>query len=201
MKLLEKILVAMDFLQPSNDALRMATLLAKAFHSEMILIHVIPEIKGLKIDRGKIRRMETEKLRKIEMDLKKKGVSSVEIIVRFGIPFERIIEYSDELEVNVIVVGSGKGEKNFPLGTTAERMMTYADKPVLVVKPGTRPLIRKIFCPVDFSEASKRALINAIHLSRTFKAHLTVLTVFEPLLSSFFGPDIEPLECQKRGVW
>ncbi|MBM4349349.1 MAG: universal stress protein [Deltaproteobacteria bacterium] len=42
MKLLEKILVAMDVLQPSNDALRMATLLAKAFHSEMILIHVIP---------------------------------------------------------------------------------------------------------------------------------------------------------------
>jgi len=199
-KLLEKILVAMDFLQPSNDALRMATLLAKAFHSEMILIHVIPEIKGLKIDRGKIRRIETEKLRKIEMDLKKKGVSSVEIIVRFGIPFERIIEHSDESDVNLIVVGSGEGEKKFPLGITAERVMTYADKPVLAVKPGSHPLIRKIFCPVDFSEDSKRALINAIHLSRTFEAHLTVLTVYEPLLSSFFGTGRTPGESKEKSL-
>ena len=186
MKLLEKILVATDFAPPSRDALRMATLLAKAFHSEIILIHVIPEITGIKIDRGKVRRIEKQKLREMEMDLKEKGVSSVEIIVRSGISFERIIEYSDELDVNLIVVGSGKREKRFPLGTTAERVIIYADKPVLVVKPGSRPLIKKIFCPVDFSEASKRALINAIHLSRTFKAHLTVLTVFEPPAEQLF---------------
>ena len=200
MKLLEKILVATDFGKASKDALQMASVLAKEFHSEIILIHVIPEINDFQITRGKIRKKVTEKLNHIEMDLKRKGIVSVESIVRFGIPFERIIEYSDELEVNVIVVGSGKGEKNFPLGTTAERMMTYADKPVLVVKPGTRPLIRKIFCPVDFSEASKRALINAIHLSRTFKAHLTVLTVFEPLLSSFLGPDRTPGVSKEKGL-
>jgi len=199
-KLLEKILVAMDFGQPSRDALRLATLLARAFHSEIILIHVIPEIMGIKIDRGKIRKIETQKLRQMEMDLKKKGVSSVEIIVRFGIPLERIIEYSDELDVNLIVVGSGKREKKFPLGTTAERVMIYADKPVLVVKPGSRSLIRKMFCPVDFSEASKRALINAIHLSQTFEAHLTVLTVFEPLLSSFFGPGRTPGESKEKAL-
>ena len=200
MKLLEKILVAMDFGQASRDALRMASLLAKGFHSEIILIHVIPEITGLKIDRGKIRRIETDKLREMEIDLKKKGVSSVEIIIRFGIPFERIIEHADELDVNLIVVGSGKREKKFPLGTTAERVMIYADKPVLAVKLGARPLMRRIFCPVDFSEASKRALINAIHLSRTFEAHLTVLTVFEPLLSSFFGPGRTPGESKEKAL-
>jgi len=200
MKLLEKILVATDFSQPSRDALRMATLLTKAFHSEIILIHVIPEITGLKIDRGKVRRIETQKLREIEMDLKAKGITSVETIVRFGIPFERIIEYSDELDVNLIVVGSGKREKKFPLGTTAERVMLYADKPVLAVKPGSRPLVRKIFCPVDFSEASKRALINAIHLSQTFEAHLTALTVYESLLSSFFGPGRTPGESKEKAL-
>jgi len=200
MKLLEKILVAMDFTPPSRDSLRMATFLAKAFHSEIILIHVIPEITGLKIDRGKLRRIETQKLKEMEMDLKKKEASSVEIIVRFGIPFERIVEHAEELDVNLIVVGSGKGDKKFPLGITAERVMIYADKPVLAVKPGSRPLIRKIFCPVDFSEASKRALINALHLSRTFEAHLTVLTVFEPLLSSFFGPGRTPGESKEKDL-
>jgi len=68
------------------------------------------------------------------------------------------------------------------------------------VKPGAIPLIRMIFCPVDFSEASKRALINAIHLSRTCAAHLTVLTVFEPLLSSFFGPGRTPGESKEKDL-
>lgn len=155
----------------------------------MILIHIIPEIRGLKIDRSRLRRIETEKLREMEAGLKKEGVSSVEIIVRFGIPFERIIEYSDELDVNLIVMGSGKSGKKFPLGITAERVITYADKPVLAVKPGTQTFIRKVLCPVDFSEASKRALINSLHLSRTFGAHLTVLTVLETPLKGFWERD------------
>lgn len=200
MKLIEKILVATDFAQPSRDALRMATRLAKAFYSEVILIHVIPEITGLKIVRSKIRRIERQKLIEIERDLKKKGVSSVETIVRFGIPFERIIEYSDELDANLIVVGSGKRGKKYPLGITAERVILYADKPVLTVKPGSHPLIRKIVCPVDFSEASKRALMNAVHLSRTLEAHLTVLTVYEPLLSNFLGPGRTPGESKEKAL-
>lgn len=59
MKLLKKIMVATDFSQPPRDTLRMGVLLAKEFHSEMVLIHVIPEIRGLKIDRDEIRRIGT----------------------------------------------------------------------------------------------------------------------------------------------
>jgi nucleotide-binding universal stress UspA family protein len=198
MKLLEKILVAVDFAQPSRDVLRMATLLAKSFHSEIILIHVIPIIAGLKIDKGKVRRIETQKLIEIEIDLKKKGISSVETIVRFGIPFERIIEHSEELDSNLIIIGSGEKEKQFLLGTTAERVIIYANKPVLVVKRGAPPLIRRICCPVDFSETSERALKNAIYLSTTFQSHLSILTVFEPLLSSYFGMGQTPGESKEK---
>jgi len=187
MKLLEKILVATDFERASKDAFQMAFVLAKEFHSEIILIHVVPEVRGYPMSRGKIRKKVIEKLKQMEIDLRKKGVSSVETIVRFGIPFERIIEHSEELDVNLIVIGSGEKEKQFPLGTTAERIIIYANKPVLVVKRGSSQLIRKILCPIDFSETSERALKNAIHLSKTFQAHLIVLTVFEPLLSSYFG--------------
>jgi len=200
MKLLKKIMVATDFSQHSGDALRMATLLAKGFHSEIALIHVMPEITGLKIDRDEIRKIGTGKLRELKADMERKGVPVAEAILRFGTPFERIVEYSDDLDVNLIVVGSGKRGKKYPLGTTAERVMTYADKPVLVVKPGARPLIRKIFCPVDFSETSRRALENAIHLSKTFQAHLTVLTVFEPLLSSYFGIGQTPGESKEKAL-
>ena len=198
MKLLGKILVAMDFKHASEEALGMSLFLAKEFDSEIILIHVIPEIKDFQMARGKIRKKVTDKLKHMEMDLKRKGIASVETITRFGIPFERIMEHAEELDVNLIVVGSGKGDKKFPLGITAERVMIYADKPVLVVKQGSRPFIRRILCPVDFSETSRRALKNAIHLSKTFQAHLTVLTVFEPLLSNYFGVGQTPGERKEK---
>jgi len=51
---------------------------------------------------------------------------------------------------------------------------------------------------VDFSDASRRSLINAIHLSKTLGAHLTVLTVFESVLSSIFDPSWRP-EKSKEG--
>ena len=87
MKLIEKILVATDFGHASKDALQMAFVLAKKFHSEIILIHVIPEIRNYQISRGKIRKKVTEKLKQMEMDLERKGIASVEPIVRFGISF------------------------------------------------------------------------------------------------------------------
>jgi universal stress protein E len=200
MKLLERILVATDFERASKDAFQMAFVLAKEFHSEIILMDVVPEVRGYPMSRGKIRKKVIEKLKQMEIDLRKKGVSSVETIVRFGIPFERIIEHSEELDVNLIVIGSGEKEKQFPLGTTAERIIIYANKPVLVVKRGAPQLIRRILCPIDFSETSERALKNAILLSKTFQAHLIVLTVFEPLLSSYFGMGQTPGESKEKAL-
>ena len=54
-----------------------------------------------------------------------------------------------------------------------------------MVKNGAKPKIKKILCPVDFSDPSKRALENAIHLARMFKAKLTVLTVV-PLIKKLY---------------
>jgi len=71
------------------------------------------------------------------------------------------------------------------LGITAERVMRKASKPVWVVKRGAAPSIKRILCPVDFSEASRRALGNTVQLARTFLAELIVLTVIESL-SSFY---------------
>ena len=157
--------MATDFESASKDALQMASALAKEFHSEIILLHVVPEVRGFPMSRGKIRKRVMEKLRQIEMDLRKQGISTVEALVRFGNPFERIIEHSEELDVNLITLGSGEIEEKFQLGTTAERVIIYANKPVFVVKRGTPSHIRRILCPVDFSESSERALKNAIYLS------------------------------------
>jgi len=198
LKLLKKIVVATDFSKHSRDGLQMAILLAKGFQAEIALIHVFPEIRGLGIERDAIRRIGIRKLKEIKTEVIGKGVPIAETVLRFGAPFERIIEHAEELDANLIVVGSGQKGRKYPLGTTAERVMIQADIPVLAVKPGARPPIREIVCPVDFSEASRRSLIHAIHLSRTLGAHLTVLTVFESVLSGLLGPSWKSEESKEN---
>jgi hypothetical protein len=65
MKLLERILVATDFERASKDAFQMAFVLAKEFHSETILIHVVPEVRGFPMSRGTIRKKVIEKLKQL----------------------------------------------------------------------------------------------------------------------------------------
>jgi nucleotide-binding universal stress UspA family protein len=53
--------------------------------------------------------------------------------------------------------------------------------------------IRRILCPVDFSEFSRRALDHAIALSRWYEAELTILHV-SPLMPTIFGLEPAPSE-------
>ncbi len=198
MKQLEKILIATDFQQASQNALRLATLLASTFESEILLIHVIPEIKDFRMIRSQIRNHVSKKMNALGKEIQKEGISVVDPIIRFGIPFERVIEYSEELDVNLIVLGSGNQSHRSTLGGVAEKVMTYASQPVWIVKRGTPPRIRNILCPVDFSESSRRALRNAILLAKRFHARLTVQTVFEPLLSHYFGIGATPGESKEK---
>lgn len=198
MKQLEKILVAIDFELASQNALRLAMRLASAFESEIFLIHVIPEIKNFRMIRSQMRDHVSKKMKALGEEIQKEGISVVDPIIRFGIPFERVIEYSEELDVNLIVLGSGNQPHRNTLGGVAEKVMTYAAQPVWIVKRGTPPRIRNILCPVDFSESSRRALRNAILLAKRFRAHLTVQTVFEPLLSHYFGKGATPGESKER---
>jgi nucleotide-binding universal stress UspA family protein len=51
--------------------------------------------------------------------------------------------------------------------------------------------IKRIICPIDFSQQSRRALNNAIHLARVFNAELTVLTVIAPISNTRLRLDVQ----------
>jgi nucleotide-binding universal stress UspA family protein len=104
-------------------------------------------------------------------------------ILADGEPFARIIEIAETLDVNVILVGSGEktSDDQFPMGITAERLERRSDRPVLVIKRGAPASVKRILCPVDFSDTSGRALREAVHLARQLGSQLSVLTVVQPL--------------------
>ena len=48
--------------------------------------------------------------------------------------------------------------------------------------------IRRILCPIDFSDYSRRALDHAIAIARWYESTVTVLQVFSPAPVAAFGP-------------
>lgn len=47
--------------------------------------------------------------------------------------------------------------------------------------------LKKIICPVDFSEPSERALAQAVSLAKLNEAELTILTVVQPMPATIGG--------------
>lgn len=201
MKLLSKVLVAIDFEKETDELLKTAKKLHEAFHSHIILVHVLP---------GRIHKQEfgtlVDKAAKSNIEhLSRKwteqGIEDIETIVKYGSIFDQIIDAAEEYEVNAIIAGAGEKqtEKEKTIGTSIEKVMRKTDIPVWVVRSAEQPF-QNLLCPVDFSEASARALNNAIMLARVFNAELKVLSVFEPetYYSTWIKTDLEEANLREQ---
>lgn len=76
-------------------------------------------------------------VRKIDEQADRMGVDvDVITVVRQGAPYETIVEYADEADVDLIVMGT-HGRRGLPrhvLGSVTERVVRTADVPVLTVR-------------------------------------------------------------------
>ncbi|MBV8223741.1 MAG: universal stress protein [Verrucomicrobia bacterium] len=76
-----------------------------------------------------------ERLTEVERQFLGQGVK-VKAYLRFGSPFEEIVQMADKLDVDLIIIGSHgcTGLTHLLVGSTAERVVEHAPCPVLVVK-------------------------------------------------------------------
>nr|WP_299341782.1 universal stress protein [Allomuricauda sp.] len=193
MKLLDKILVAQDFGKSSENVVSSAIELAKIFQSTIIPIHVLPDdITNEKV-RSLLHDTAMSKLKETVSRIKSEGLEVNKPLLVVGTPYEVITRAAIDTSANLILIGSGETQKGdtFRLGTTAERIIQKSEKPVFVIKEGVLLNVHHILCPVDFSDASKRALKNAITMARRFKSELTIMSVCEVSKSSWFSSENE----------
>lgn len=186
MKLLQDILVATDFSESSERAVEASVLFAKKFKSRIILVHVASDETLSEQTKSLLEQYINNKLGELKEKISDEGIYVSDIVVEKGVAFEKIIQVAQEKNVNVIVAGSGSKDMNdnFKLGTTVEKLMRKNQIPLWVVKNEEVKPISKILCPVDFSDASRRALTNAITLAHKFNAELSLIHVFVPVLST-----------------
>lgn len=140
---LKRVLVAYDFSDGSERALSSALSLAQEYQSELHLMHVLlkpmmdePEIAWLPSQAEHIYQQATGRLQKAvtgETQLWCKVAPAV----RWGKPYQEILAYAKEHEIDLISMGAHG--KNFGMGalfgSNVDRVLRQAPCPVLVARP------------------------------------------------------------------
>ena len=184
MKLLEKILVPIDVSSYSKAQINATIKMASAYRSEVILLSVIPDEELKDNIKSLVKKTVADSLNKIKKTLSVEKITVKNPIIVFGKPIDCIIQIANKEHVNLILIGGAnvnkKGDK-YKLGIIAEQLVRMSDVPMWVIKPDEKISFSNILCPVDFSEPSKRALYNAILLTRNFQSTLNILSVYEPI--------------------
>jgi nucleotide-binding universal stress UspA family protein len=151
---IQNILVAVDFSDYSEAALRYATFLAEKFGATLTLVHAVepyvyPEDLSAgftieEIDRRWMQRQK-EKLETLRQTIKE-GIPAT-VVVTMGTAWNRIVGAAKSWNADLVVIGThGRtGLKHALMGSTAERVVRHATIPVLVVHlPGATGQGRRI---------------------------------------------------------
>ncbi len=139
----KKLLVASDFSEHSELALRYGLSLAQEYQSDLHLLHVVGNSMGIKneIDWTSASEGPYHKAARRLHELVPAEVHlwcSVTHVVREGNrPYREIVSYASEKEIDLICIGAhGKGFQFGPLfGSNADRVLRESPCPVLVVRP------------------------------------------------------------------
>lgn len=141
---MKTIFVPIDFSSETETLLHHAKIMAKAYQSQIVLMHVsIPERqfnildKPLDEERKELAdqlRKEHRALQEYAQKLKDIGISAKGILVQ-GIPEEEIIEEAKDHDADLIIMGSHGQGRLFEMlvGSTCTGVLKNTDIPVLVI--------------------------------------------------------------------
>lgn len=140
---LRRILVAVDFSAHSLHALEYATTVATHFGAELSLVHVIErpvvdpamaEVDGSAFEEQSHRHAQS-RLDELAATGRHSGLK-VSHEIASGVPWHEVVEFAGRTGPDLIVVGTHgyTGLRHVLLGSTAERVVRHATRPVLVVR-------------------------------------------------------------------
>ena len=141
MKLLETILVAVDFHESTDAIVDEAILLAKTFGSKVVLMHSVPDFDLPEETENLLLNGAESRLQNIKGTMEGKGIVVEKTILIQGIPYVTIIDQSDIEDVNVIVIGSGDnttGSYNTAIGVSFYKYSNFMDF-LLIIFPFVFP--------------------------------------------------------------
>jgi universal stress protein A len=134
---IKKILCPIDFSDYNKSANAYASMLAKSMGAEMVYLHVcLPDVpfgSYAYVDPEQEEKLDLKQLKTIQPTVEGVKVSHV---VEYGLPTDRIVEYANANDIDLIVMGThGRtGLGRLLMGSVAEAVVRKAECPVLALK-------------------------------------------------------------------
>jgi nucleotide-binding universal stress UspA family protein len=179
---IKRILVPIDFSEPSKKALTYGLTLANQFGAKVIIAHILSGTDKLE------ETLDQEIRRDIQNLLATANVSRspLQVIVRAGRIDVALLEIVREEGVDLVVLGT-HGRRNpgrWFIGSVTEHMLRKLPVPVLTIshperddQPSGLVALKRILYATDRSESSNKGLQYAIELARGTGAQLTMTHV------------------------
>jgi nucleotide-binding universal stress UspA family protein len=143
----KNILVPTDFSDHSDNALGKAAEMAQEFGAKVHLLHVVDEnfrqcavdycVRPEIVEEMAVESINASKKR-LEEQAKKTGLksSSLVLVTKRGLPFNKIIEYEKKNKIDLVVMSSrGKsGILSHLMGSVADKVVHLSASPILLIK-------------------------------------------------------------------
>jgi nucleotide-binding universal stress UspA family protein len=186
---LQQVLAATDLSAPARHAAERAALLANEHGATLDLLHaagLAPLQKLRQLVAGVPDAIEQraldaarEQMHGLAAMLRQRYGVSAGVHVEPGSLLPELVGKAGAIAADLIVLGARGASfvRHLVLGSTAERLVSSATRPMLVVKQAARERYRTLLVPVDFSASSAPALRTARAMAPA--AEIIVLHAFE----------------------
>ncbi len=172
----ERILCPVDLSEQSQRALQHGLMLARRFHSRLVVLGVLEQVAPLLAGPLETDAGPPEALRRaLNGFVEDAGASDVSVTttVREGAIVASILEEARHLPADLIVMGThgATGFEHLVLGSVTEKVLRKASCPVLTVPPAAGPAgpaalpFKTILCAIDFSAWSLVGLQFGVSLA------------------------------------
>ncbi len=208
---IQKVLFATDFSDSAEAAAAHATRLARRYEAELHVLHVAAPSEDVS---GRLSGFE----RAVSEASRSGAPAVVEALVTSRSAPAGVLDYARAQDADLIVMGTRgqSGLSRLVMGSVAEAVVRCAPCPVYTVRrtsaseekdalepaspPGeSRPAIRRILAPVDFSASSQLSAVYARELAALYDAHVDLLYVTsQPDFAMGPAADVEPTGLSRR---
>jgi len=188
---IKKILVPVDFSEPSKKAVTYGLTLATQFNATLVIAHIVPAssvlpyafpVETVEIERNQEQKA-THEIEQLVPDDYKEGYD-IQTIVKKGSIDSELLEIVRNEAIDLVIMGT-HGRRRFSgwfIGSVTERLLRKVPVPILTVSqvdPVQHTIglvtLKRILYATDRFESSSAGLVYAIELARRAGAQLTVM--------------------------
>lgn len=180
---MRNILMTSDLSSRSDRAFDRAVQLSRQFKSGLHVLHVLendlpPDVQDELLDNAEktLTAQAVKAKQKVSKvaAARKGGKTGAGVVVAPGVPAQTILDQAAKLKADLIVTGAHKKDmlRDLFIKSTAEQVLRFSEKPLLIVKNPVRAEYKTIVVGMDFSDQAMRAAYLALTLFPKAQVHL-----------------------------